>query len=100
MASGAVFGTYELLERILLHLPVKDLVLSQRVTKGWRDLVQRSHGIRQALFLDDSHETGAHRARSDRSTDLWRMGSDATHESERGVRPLINPLLSEFFIND
>lgn len=51
MASTSVLDTYELLERILLHLPLRTLVLSQRVNKAWSDVFHRSQGIQCACFL-------------------------------------------------
>lgn len=94
MASTAAFGTYELLEQVLLHLPVKDLLLSQRVAKGWRDLVQRSGRIRRALFLDDSFSTGTV---LDEKTMLWHMTSRTAGDYEHALFPLINPILNTFF---
>lgn len=41
----------EMLETILLALPLKDLLLSQRVTGLWRDLIKASKKLQQALFL-------------------------------------------------
>lgn len=52
MAAAAVFKPYELLDQTLLHLPLKDLLLCQRVCKQWQALVQRSQLARKALFLE------------------------------------------------
>lgn len=55
-ACEKTFGITELLERTLLHLPLKELLLAQRVSKTWRDLIQDSKKIRRALFLSTSDE--------------------------------------------
>lgn len=41
----------ELLERIFTHLPMKDLLLSQRVCGQWRDVIKRSRELQQKSFL-------------------------------------------------
>ena len=53
MASPAttVLATYELLENILLNLPIKDLFIIQRVDSTWRDLIQRSDPLQHKMFL-------------------------------------------------
>ncbi|KAK5714981.1 hypothetical protein LTR15_010397 [Elasticomyces elasticus] len=46
-----VFLPPELVEIILLQLPMKDLLLSQRVCKTWKAVVESSSGIQKALFF-------------------------------------------------
>ncbi|KAK4542575.1 hypothetical protein LTR36_006623 [Oleoguttula mirabilis] len=46
-----VLGTYELLEDILLHLPLKDMLLAQKVSKSWLATISRSLEIQQALCM-------------------------------------------------
>lgn len=48
---GAVFLTTELLEKILQYLPMKDLLLAQRVSRKWRAVINESRALQQALFL-------------------------------------------------
>lgn len=50
-ACSRVFEISELHEKILLKLPIQDLLLSQRVGKVWRTLVRTSLPISRALFL-------------------------------------------------
>lgn len=50
-ARNAVFSTTELLENILLHLPMKTLLLAQRTCLNWRDVIKRSKPLQQALFF-------------------------------------------------
>ena len=45
-----VFALPELLEAILLELPVKKLLLVQRVSKHWQTTIKASVSIQQALF--------------------------------------------------
>lgn len=47
----SVFSSPELLEQILLHLPEKDLLLAQRVSRGVQGVINTSPSIRQALFF-------------------------------------------------
>ena len=46
-----VFAIPELFETILLQLPVRDLLLAQRVSKEWQDMITTSVQIQQALFF-------------------------------------------------
>lgn len=50
-AAQAVFNTAELLEAILLELPPLDILVYQRVSKDWRNGVQKSVVVQRALFL-------------------------------------------------
>ncbi|KAK4956876.1 hypothetical protein LTR10_006405 [Elasticomyces elasticus] len=50
-AFNAVFLTTELLENILGQLPMKDLLLAQRVSRKWRDVIVQSKGMQQQLFM-------------------------------------------------
>ncbi|KAK3707069.1 hypothetical protein LTR37_012401 [Vermiconidia calcicola] len=54
MASTAeqLFCVTELLEQILLHAELRDILLSQRVAKSWRATVQGSARLKQALFFE------------------------------------------------
>lgn len=56
LASTKVLETYELLERVLLHLPLRTLLLSRRVNTSFERVAKRSKSIRQALFLEASSE--------------------------------------------
>ncbi|KAK4545450.1 hypothetical protein LTR36_002800 [Oleoguttula mirabilis] len=53
-ATARVLNTVELLEDILLHLPVKDLLcLAPRICKQWHALCHDSIGVRRAVFLEE-----------------------------------------------
>ncbi|KAK5718984.1 hypothetical protein LTR17_015491 [Elasticomyces elasticus] len=49
--ANAVFTTYELLEMILLHLPMRGLLLASGVNKAFHDLINRSQAIQRALCM-------------------------------------------------
>jgi hypothetical protein len=51
MAAQAL-ETYEMLEDILLHLPLRQLLFSQRVNNRFEFIIQDSLRIKQALFLE------------------------------------------------
>ncbi|KAK5702958.1 hypothetical protein LTR97_003904 [Elasticomyces elasticus] len=50
--SHAVFNVVELLESIILYLPMRDMQRSRRVSRQWRETVDGSLPIRKALFLE------------------------------------------------
>lgn len=47
----AVLLTTELLEKILPHIPMKDLLLAQRVARKWKVVFSWFKQLQQALFL-------------------------------------------------
>lgn len=51
MAEGSVFAIYEVLEGILLHLPMRDLLNLQRVNKTFQHVIERSVPLQQSLYL-------------------------------------------------
>ncbi|EME42581.1 hypothetical protein DOTSEDRAFT_81418 [Dothistroma septosporum NZE10] len=51
-ASTRTFNINEILEMVLLKLPTRDLLLSQRVCRTWRNTSVLSTHIRRALFLE------------------------------------------------
>ncbi|KAF2257788.1 hypothetical protein CC78DRAFT_538266 [Lojkania enalia] len=50
-ATQEALEIYELLELILLHLPMRDLLLSQRVCSRWHLTISSSKRLQQRLFL-------------------------------------------------
>lgn len=57
-AANNVFGTFELLEAILLLLPPRDLLVSsQRVCKRWQAVISNSIYIQQKLFYRQTSST-------------------------------------------
>ncbi|KAK5708281.1 hypothetical protein LTR97_000821 [Elasticomyces elasticus] len=51
MATHQVFHFTELLEIILLDLPMQDLLLAQRVCSTWKGVIDGSQAIQRALFF-------------------------------------------------
>ncbi|CZT14202.1 uncharacterized protein RCC_00176 [Ramularia collo-cygni] len=49
-----VLTTYELLENILIHLPMHNIFTCQRVSRQWQSIIQRSVRLREAMFLTSS----------------------------------------------
>lgn len=47
----SVMGVPKLAEMILLQVPVRDLLLAQRVDRTWRATIRTSPALQQALFL-------------------------------------------------
>ncbi|KAK5692179.1 hypothetical protein LTR17_025501 [Elasticomyces elasticus] len=50
-ASDQVFGTTELLEHILIHMPARDVLLSQRVSQQWQAVIKGSLHLQRALLF-------------------------------------------------
>jgi hypothetical protein len=46
-----VISTTELLENILMFLPMKDLLLAQRVSRNWKAVITKSISLQQRLFF-------------------------------------------------
>jgi len=118
-----VFNTAELLEAVLLNLPMKDLLLSQRVRRSWQALIITSLHLQRALFLlpaacgdisyidwrlDDKdlyEEAGAqlnlgeHLRGPDRSQPprVYEGHWGRTREDAEKYRVFVNPLLSKCF---
>jgi len=60
MAAQRTFDVPELLEHVLLQLPIKDLLFAQKVCKHWKQTIEASPRAQQALFfrptlLSDDH---------------------------------------------
>lgn len=53
-SATSVFAVYELLEGILAELPMKDLLLAQRVSRQWKSLIVSSDKLQQLLFFRPS----------------------------------------------
>ncbi|KAK4505879.1 hypothetical protein PRZ48_003844 [Zasmidium cellare] len=61
VAADAVFNTAELIEKILLDVPFRTLLTSQRVSKQWKDAIAGSKEIQEKLFLRPAKAKGAFR---------------------------------------
>lgn len=58
-ASAQAFDTAELLEMILLSLPMRDLLFAQAVCRQWNELIGWSVKLQQALFIRPATNTTA-----------------------------------------
>lgn len=58
-AMTRVFHVPELLESILVHLSMKDLLLSQRTSRAFHDTIQGSVQLRRKLFLEADWNGGS-----------------------------------------
>ena len=102
--SHQVFDIMELLENILLYLPIRTMLLAKRVSRQFRDTIDGSLQIRRALFFEPlSRPTSAQLAiMADRSPgvdDLTDYGQQDWYEDLPKEIPNIaqvNPLLGCF----
>ncbi|EMC92607.1 hypothetical protein BAUCODRAFT_255288 [Baudoinia panamericana UAMH 10762] len=100
-ACDKVLQTYELLENILLHLPLYDILHSQAVCTEWRAVTGRSRTIRRVLRFDVlDEETFAQHVLLDhppiangraKAARQWRAASGHVMHPLRA--PILNPLL-------
>jgi hypothetical protein len=89
-ASAKVLDAYELLEDILLHLPLIDLLHVWKVNQTFRDVVWNSYRINKALFISYATDKTAEwdEEEEDEFTSRWVQPKD-------GLVPIIilNPFL-------
>lgn len=104
-AAASVLGTCELLEQILLQLPLRQLLLAQRISKTFHELIQDSPSIRRALFLPRASDTaveshvgdvdGKRRRRKQKEYEQqktrWRFPGSA-----QNVKLMVNPFLTTY----
>ena len=103
-ACEAVFGTAELLEDILLYLPLPDILLATRVCKSWNAFIKIFSKLPRVLFLlplggTDSRavlrvqyqKSAPSAARATRSCMYWEVesGKQLVHA------PILNPFLND-----
>lgn len=91
----------ELLEHIMLCLPMKTLLLSQRVSRSWKSLIDKSPLLQQALFLQPAPcgalywqcaELEALKGQGAHSVPVLRTIRDDPLDSEtRTIIPMLSP---------
>ena len=98
-ARSRVFGIPELLEMILLHLPLLDLLRANEVCVSWKDQYNKSVKIQQALFLEPYSdlllkvEHKSKRPRNARNAEVdWGWQTDAG--DQLALPPLLHPFLN------
>lgn len=94
-----MFNVPELLEAILLGLPIKDiLVNSQRVCKQWHATIQSSPQLQKAPFFQPLDTTrlalGSEHAESGRSSYIWRQNEGDVREHRVQANPWLGRYLS------
>ena len=98
VASLEVLETYELVELTLLHLPLKDLLLAQRVCKGWQSVWKRSQNIQRALFLLPSSDVRI-RIAPERGEYIWETIA-RNQDYVVTQNPILNPFMKRFIYFD
>ena len=97
--SSRVLGITELLENILLFLPLSDMLCAKRVSKQFRDTIDRSLYVRRALFFEPlSYSSKNELAIMDNYKPIRVAGLESLPE----VLPkyiAVNPLLARFLKN-
>lgn len=100
-AEPRIWRVPEMLEAILYELPMKDLLLDQRVCKAWKASVDSSTKLKKKLFLIPKGEIcnsiGGEQYQATNSTASANYtGADLIIKpNEAGdIRPILNPLLS------
>ncbi|KAF7187798.1 hypothetical protein HII31_10698 [Pseudocercospora fuligena] len=95
-AAAAVFYTAELLESILKLLPMRDLLLDQRVCTHWRDAIKQSPELQQNLFFQPREAT-AHWLYTGNETEhmITQIAKDYASGQDEWVLPSgeLNPLI-------
>lgn len=100
-AAQKVIATYELLENILIHLPMVDVLLDQRVSRSWQSIIERSVGLQEKLFfkIRPSEASSCYPPRSVEVNELllgflgveeimiWRLPDKLFHEPNDIYRP-------------
>ena len=117
VAGKTVAGVPELVEMILLQLPVKDVLLAQRVDRTWQGVITGSPKLQQALFfrpcsvhkayVTNSHYTSMQPCRSPAECDpkerRFPIARTAAHDNpywttdgKDQVKVLLNPYIQHW----
>lgn len=86
-ASERVFGINELLENILSHLRMKDLLHAQQACQQWRTVIAGSKFLRRHLFLEP--ELGDIKPLNLSPIQILQMGCDVSYEETQGAHPFL-----------
>lgn len=76
-----IVHTTELLEWILLYLPLKDLLIAQLISRQCHDVIHASLPIRQALFLEPLPKRKVKPEPAADETEPWRAGKSARYKN-------------------
>lgn len=93
--SHQVFATAELLEAILLRLPIRDAILAQRLCTAWRNAITSSAKLQRALFLRPARENSSTTNRPITDTVHHMSLSNTCHQvlTTSGTRVIFTSLL-------
>ena len=95
-ACEEVLNIKELLEDIVLLLPLRSILLSQRVNRSFRRCITTSPKIQRALFCQPStSERLEWHPDQDGDPYAVRCGSWATHAEGEAKRPLLSPFFEQ-----
>ena len=92
-AAQRVFDTVELLEMILLNLPVKDILLAHRTNKAFRNSTASSLKLRAKLFLQQNSATIRVETLPGRCMMARKPNNGPIELVDRGTALEFNPLL-------
>lgn len=82
-ATIRVLTNFDLVEDIILQLPLLDVLLSKRVSKAWKGAHDRSWRIKKALFLIPATDTRIYYPICSKPT--WYMAPDREELAQAGV---------------
>ena len=100
-AQDAILNTIELLEKILLALPMRDLLINQRVSQHWKNVIDGSIEIQRALFFlseaeptlyvySRTRDTFRTATEADLASDLDDTSSPSTSPSREAIIQAVN----------
>ncbi|CAK1363067.1 unnamed protein product [Cercospora beticola] len=102
-AASVVFGTYELLEQILLQADNGTILRLQRTNKTWDHVINRSHALQRKLFFqaeppqpDTSNEVIRWNPLFPHRVSQCEIGRDCRHSSGEIVICVRRPLHTRF----
>ena len=98
-AMQRVIALPELLEHVVLHLPLRQILLLERVARILRDLVQKTPRIRRALFFTSCTTEALKRYPRDHALPGrggflpidWKPSADGS-----ATRPVLNPFIGTY----
>ena len=95
-----MFNTNELLEIILQHLPIEDLLTARHINQHWNLLITRSPRLQRSLFLKQERQyhfwvfdTLTETLREYKAGDNKRFGLTWTERQNIAIPSIINPFL-------
>jgi hypothetical protein len=99
-ACETVFGTAELVEQILMHLPAKQLFVDQRVCKTFTNAIATSPAIQVKLFkrLPSHPETQTPESTNPSAKGKRSAQPEASVDRERAAKVPLHPILSPWLV--